>query len=159
MKKAAFKHIVKTKVNKAALDHLNLEKVKHTKVANIKHTQIQIREYLNSVEVSIHEAKFVFALRSRMLDLKVNFRGKYNDIVCPCCNLEEDSQQHLLTCTKLSTDGLIVSSLPNYEQLFSEDVAQQVAITRIIKQNDNMRTNEILADLTTQKYYCGLQYL
>ena len=83
--------------------------------------------------------KFLFLVRNRMLDLKVNFKGKYTDTLCPCCSLEEDSQQHLLDCSKLTIDGVVVDNLPEYEQLFSEDVTEQIQIARMIKQKFNMR--------------------
>ena len=38
-----------------------------------------------------------------MLNFKQNFKGNHlNDMSCPCCFLEADTQIHLIYCTKLS---------------------------------------------------------
>ena len=58
-----------------------------------------------------------------MLQLKCNFKNKYSkkDFQCPLkCNLE-DSQKHLLLCEKLELNQ-ITKQLPQYEDLFSENV-------------------------------------
>ena len=74
-----------------------------------------------------------------MLELKGNYRGKHKDIICPCCKLEEDHQQHLLTCTKLNTGGTLVGQLPEYDHLFGKNVHKQVETSTIIRQKYNLR--------------------
>ena len=69
-----------------------------------------------------------------MLDIKVNFRGKYKDTIRPCCNVGEDTQEHLLTCIALEADNEIAAALPKYEDLFGKDIVTQVEVSRIIKQ-------------------------
>lgn len=46
---------------------------------------------LNRIQTST-----VFKARTRMLDLKNNFRGKYQDIWCRGCGLTEETQDHVL---------------------------------------------------------------
>ena len=78
-----------------------------------------------------------------MLDVKCNYRGKYSDVLCPCCKLEEDTQQHLLVCSSLSMDGVVAGSPPNYNDLFCENLSKQVQISSILKACYEERKNQI----------------
>jgi hypothetical protein len=95
--------------------------------------------YLKPNNISVQEAKFLFTLRARMLDLKCNYRGKYSEVNCPCCKLEEDTQQHLLSCRSLHTDGTLIGSLPDYNDLFSENLSKQVQLSSIMKKQYEKR--------------------
>ena len=97
----SFKTLVKDAVNVEALKYLNKEKKNHSKVAHIVHKKLEMENYLKPCETSTNEGKFLFILRTRMLELKGNFRNKYSDVICPCCKLEEDLQEHLVTCISL----------------------------------------------------------
>ena len=136
MPKATFTAKVKEMVDKVALRNLNKEKQKHSKVSHIHHSKIEMEGYLkpNQSAISVQEANFLFTLRTRMLDIKGNYKGKYNDVICPCCKLEEDYQQHLLSCNYLNTDGAVVGSLPEYSDLFDKSVTKQVNLARLLKQ-------------------------
>ena len=59
------------------------------------------REYIKSLTWS--EASIIFKLRTRMLNLKNNFRNNTNwDILCPRCYKEIDNEQHLFEqCNQL----------------------------------------------------------
>ena len=78
-----------------------------------------------------------------MLNVKCNYRGKYSDVLCPCCKLEEDTQQHLLVCSSLSMDGVVAGSLPDYNDLFCENLSKQVQISSILKACYEERKNQI----------------
>ena len=134
MPKETFRKLVKTNTTRRALEYLHEERSKHSKVSHIQHQDLEIRSYLKTGQVSIQEAKFMFTLRTRMLDIKVNYRGKYKDTICPCCNVGEDTQEHLLTCIALEADTEIAAALPKYEDLFGKDIVKQVEVSRIIKQ-------------------------
>ena len=51
-------------------------------------------EKLNRYQVST-----IFKARTRMLDVKNNFRGKYNDNICRGCGITEETQEHVNECT------------------------------------------------------------
>ena len=42
------------------------------------------------------EASAIFKARTRMIDVKNNFRGKYNDTKCRKCDAETETQEHIL---------------------------------------------------------------
>ena len=56
----------------------------------------------NSVKITKEEAQLIFQLRCRVTKTKINLRGKYDDLECEACGLEEESQQHIIECTELN---------------------------------------------------------
>ena len=137
-----FRHLVRKKTEEKALEHLNKVKSKHTKVMHIAHSKLSMQAYLEANQHSIQERKFLFALRSRMVDVRVNYRDKYFVTICPCCKMEEDSQEHLLSCHMLVDAGTIVRQSPDYQDLFSNNLERQLNITRILKNNFQRRNKK-----------------
>ena len=37
-------------------------------------------------------------MRSRMSDVKINFKGKYDDFECEFCKENEETQKHMMEC-------------------------------------------------------------
>ena len=77
----------------------------------------------------------------------MDFKGLYTDTACPVNCGQEDTIPHLLSCTILrryhtSTDISITDS--RHEDIYSEDVRKQKAITEIYKQLLHIR-NEIIS--------------
>ena len=75
-----FKAKVKTSIRKAAFRYLNGEKARMSKIMHISHEALELQHYLYPTALELSEAKLLFQLRSRMTDVKVNFRKKYPDI-------------------------------------------------------------------------------
>ena len=139
MKKSTFKNIVRKKTAGRALEDLNSIKARHSKVLHIVHRKLAIQSYLVGTDASTLESKFLFALRCRMVDLKANFRNKYGDNICPCCQDNEDTQEHLLHCEMLQEKSSLVETLPIYQDLFCENMGKQVRICRTIKKKFEIR--------------------
>ena len=68
------------------------------------------------------QASNIFKARTRMIDTKNNFRGKYNDLVCRACKLEVETQDHILEkcqtihtadVTKVTTIDVFDDDVPN----------------------------------------------
>jgi hypothetical protein len=133
MKTSSFRSLVKRKTATEALRYLNLVKSKHTKVLNIVHQKLEISRYFIGNEMRIQECKFLFALRSRMVDVKANYRDKYWDTIFPCCKLEDDTQEHLLSCHMIDAGGVMIGTLPNYQDLFGINVDKQMEVSRILR--------------------------
>ena len=72
MKKSSFR--VKRKTATEALRYLNQVKSKHSKVLNIVHKRLEIATYFTGNDMRVTECKFLFALRSRMIDIRANNR-------------------------------------------------------------------------------------
>ena len=143
MKKEDLKVLVKEACENKALEYLNKVKAKHSKVRDIQHSKWEMQGYLqpNQEYLSIQEAKFIFLLRTRMLDVKVNFENKYRDKSCPNCETREDSQPHLLECVKLIDGTAIANSIPDYCDLFGDNLGKMLNTSRIIENSFRRRKN------------------
>ena len=133
MSKLAFEYLIKEK-NKAG---------EGGKTSRIQFSELSIQKYLVPLETSVKMAKFIFHARSRMLDVKNNYKNrKYTDMLCPiCCDPEStDSQQHLLVCQDLVEADLVSpGSRLCYDDLFSTDVQKQVAVATLLEKRFSKR--------------------
>ena len=100
---------------------------------------MKMQEYFSPNVITIQEAKFLFLIRCRMLEVRNNFSGSYSDLICPLCRLCEDSQNHLLECSKLAEEGELVTKIPEYDYLFSGNLMQKVEVARTIIAKYKMR--------------------
>jgi hypothetical protein len=67
-----------------------------------------------------NEASTIFKARTRMLDIKNNFRGKYTDLSCRACGGENETQEHVMEyCTVLHKDE---EKKVTKEAIFTEDI-------------------------------------
>ena len=94
-----------------------------SKGRNIFYSELKLQEYLKSGQaLSIEEKAFIFAARSNMIDVHANFKIGKTDILCRKCQSEDETQQHILVCKALSDNCvLVISHIPEYEDLNSEN--------------------------------------
>ena len=146
MSKHAFKALVKKKETEHTLSELNNEKVKHSKVAHIEHKVLEMQQYLKPNGMSTEQAQFTFMIRSRMLDIKCNYKGQYTDMLCPVCGKHEDSQEHLMVCEELNDMNTVVAQIPEYSSLFGPSLDKLVQISSIIRENYSKRKDKLKSD-------------
>ena len=143
MPQATFSALVKKNERIATLKYLNDQKVtkNHTKILHIDHSELSMQDYLKPNGASIEESKFTFLVRSRMLDIRTNYRGQYldTDTLCPVCLKEEDTQQHLLVCDQLCESETIVKQVPEYSDLFGENLDKKLLISRVLRKHFQAR--------------------
>ena len=144
MSETTLKNVLNKKAEKKALEYLNKEKKSKTK--HIIHHQLNIQPYLKAGKMNNMQRKFLFQLRARMLDLKVNFQGSHSNLQCELCGKHEDNQESLLTCEKLMDSSGLVGDLPVYNDLFEQDVEKQFQISAILKKKFDMR-NKLLNEM------------
>ena len=73
-------------------------------------------KYMN--ELSREKASIIFKARTRMIDIKNNFRNKYNDLTCRACGEETEAQEHVLeNCPSIHTTE---DSKVRHQDLFNE---------------------------------------
>ena len=78
----------------SALKRASVKKIRKLKICFEKYLQ---SEYLKSLPHLL--ARLVFKARSRMYDVKDNFKVKYGfDLNCPFCRKEAETLQHILLC-------------------------------------------------------------
>ena len=99
--------------------------------------------------MSNFESQFVFTLRSRMVDIRCNYRGQQVSTLCPLCHKEEDSQPHLIHCEKLSDSTALVISTPEYMNLFGDDKEERFRIANILKTQFEKRKKILKSNLVT----------
>ena len=99
-----FGKMLKKSIEEKTLKYLNKIKLKHTKVLHIGHNSLSLQEYLKPENVkSVNLSKFLFQSRTRMLEVKANFRNdtKNEDMSCPLNCKDENDQMHLLKCDQI----------------------------------------------------------
>ena len=84
--------------------------------------------------MSIQLKAFIFTLRSRMIDVKCNFKAGKTDLNCRKCLKEEENQEHLLSCASLADNSVVSSSsdTPIYQDLFSDNKHKIKTIGQIL---------------------------
>ena len=120
LKKSDLKNIVNKAVMDKAYGELTTLKGIHSKVMKVKHFKLEMQKYLksNPIKISQEEAQMIFKLRSRVTDVKINQRGKYEEYECAVCKKEDESQKHIMECEELDKFKKNNIKPPEYEKLF-----------------------------------------
>ena len=139
MDKDTLKFAVKKACEDKALEYLNRKKAGHSKVLHLSHTRWETQPYLQPNQISSHEAKFIFLLRTRMLDVKMNYRNKHPNLSCPICESANDEQAHLLACVKLVDEMELVEDGFSYENIFESNLDEILRVSRRIQTNFKKR--------------------
>ena len=138
--KISFKNKVRIAVQEAALEFLNSSKKDKSKLKDLYYDELKIQEYLISDELLTSEKKLLFQLRTRMINVKDNFKHGHVDLVCPLCMTYNDTQQHLLECQSILKDASsLVHPGMKYAELFGKEVRKQVLLTRVFRVNMKIR--------------------
>ena len=119
--KSELKRTTKEKLKTAALKYLLSVKENHSKSKDLKYENLQLQEYLKpnfEISLTIQEKQFIFTARSRMMDVKVNFKLGQKDLLCRACRKADENQQHLLECERLSQFDLVTRLSFQYQDLF-----------------------------------------
>ena len=103
IKKNDFKNILRKKIETNALEKLEQRKKLHTKVNHIQHGVLKMQTYLKPTRTNLakEERQNIFKLRSRVTEVKMNYKGKYEDLTCTACKVEEETQEHILECQEI----------------------------------------------------------
>ena len=126
MKKCKFKKLVYNRLQEVAREYLISLKEKHSKLDNIKNTY-NLEPYLTSNNITTEEKQTLFKLRTRMIEVKDNFKSYYGqDLTCKFCP-EKETQSHLLVCREIV--DTIDTSKYSYEDIF-KDIKKQEPIAR-----------------------------
>ena len=127
-----------------AFKDLNKQKENLTKVMNIKHKKLEIQKYLKACNIKItqEEAQEIFKLRSRVSDVKMNFKGKYDSLECEACQEnEEESQQHIINCKILNENNENIGNVPEYEEIYNGNTKMKLKIAKLFLENIKNREN------------------
>ena len=114
---------------------------------------MEMQPYLRNESMKIEEKKLMFRLRNRLIDVKLNFRKKYNgDLNCRLCKLAEESQSHLLNCIVVLDDENIKEALEGYtyDDVFSTNLNTQAHMVYVFQSILKLRS-KILKCQTIQE--------
>ena len=126
----------KTRIELAGQDK---SKVKHLTQNSQDWEPGKSREYMKTL--SRNQASIIFKSRTRMLDVKNNYRGKYPNLVCRGCGKEDETQTHVLDeCSTTTEQGIL--KVDN-TQIFSEDTeVLKEAARKITKIMENLEKQD-----------------
>ena len=94
VKKSEWKRRVKEGLNLCMEKELMGQKEKMTKLRFTRSFEKQ--DYIK--DCPMNKVKKIMKLRLNMTELKANFKGKYRDVICPACGVEEETTEHALAC-------------------------------------------------------------
>ena len=136
MKKVTFRKLVNTQVRQLARDYLIKLKNKHTKLNNLS-DNYSFEPYLSSMNITTEEKQTLFKFKTRMVEVKANFKTQYgHNLTCNFC-LEEETQFHLVSCKEVTKD--IDMSKFEYEDIYKDITKQEEAakgLHKILRQRN-----------------------
>ena len=100
--KDAWKRLVKEQIRKTAFDNLTLDIINKTKTKDLHYTSLETQSYIT--EYHHKQASIIFKLRSRSIDCRVNRKSSNPDLSCRLCEVEEETQEHVVNCP-IVTEG------------------------------------------------------
>ena len=103
MSKVKWKNTVKKSVNENALLYLETVKQTHSKVKLLKHPKLQIQAYFlpNKLNMCKEEIQYIFKMRCKVVNVKMNLQGIYDTYECKVCLHENESQEHVYQCKEI----------------------------------------------------------
>ena len=101
----------------------------------VEHNTHKIQKYLqpNKTKITKEEAQLIFGLRCRVTKVKINVRGKYDNLDCRACDMEEETQQHILVCEELNRKNTAEDI--KYEKIFNGTVSDKLKVAQKFKEN------------------------
>ena len=153
--KYVYKNRLKKHMHSFMLKELKKQQQEHSKIKQICYKGLETQEYLKTHMLNNHEVFLLFSLRSRNAkQFKANF--PYNrDQTCPMegCN-EIDTQEHCLKCEKTIPTSNTYGDHIQYHDIYSEELAKQVAVTRLF--SSLLEKREDASALTTGPVCCPI---
>ena len=111
-------------------EYLLQKQVNHSKSINLDISD-DPQEYLTNDEMTLEEKKLLFQLRRRMIDIKENFKSRYNgDNLCEFCKSDAETFIHLPQCEVLKADPNVGELLTNIEP---DDIYRDVEQVKSVK--------------------------
>ena len=139
MKKCEFKKMIKQNIEIEAKNDLNAKKLNHSKVRNLQHNNIGMQKYLKhgQTQISVEERQLIFKLRAKVTDVKMNFRGMYEEFQCDICHEENEPQRHIIEeCRILNKNE---EEKLEYTKIENGNINQMVEIARHFRRNIEFR--------------------
>ena len=93
-------------------------------------------EYIN--KLTRNKVNTIISARSRMLNIKHNYKNAHKDLKCRLCNTDEETQKHILEeCQNLKD----VTAPITKQMIFNENVTELNEISKMINKRMNIVEN------------------
>ena len=115
----------------AAFEYLKLQQSKQDKIKNIEYQKFEMQGYLADGDRNTNLSKVIFKARGRNLDIKLQKKWKYDDILCSGCKTNEESGEEVLNCKSFGENKEKVS----YSMFFSDLVKEQTKVGNKMMKN------------------------
>ena len=139
MNKVKWKNMLKQSIMNISLKKLESKKQTHSKVKHLKHPRLVTQSYLlpNDQKISKEEIQLIFNIRSRVLNVKMNLQGLHESYECEICEKDDETQKHIYECTEIwkSKENLTNDKIPDYEDVMTGNLKDQLKVARIMKDN------------------------
>ena len=129
-------------MNHEAFEYLTKIQSTHTKSKQIEYKCLELQNYLKAGnDMTIQEKCFVFKARSHCVQVKCNFKVGLSDLKCRQCGIEDERQDHIMTCIALEDNSVSNQNMPKYSEIFSDDPVKITIIGRILQRKFKNLTN------------------
>ena len=118
LSKLKWKKIVQKAMRTKAFDDLIEKQTNYLKGEDLSYGKLEIRTYLLSKNINTSQKNLIFKIRTNMINVKSNYSHSYIEFSCPCCKIEEDTQEHMLTTCQSITSKL---TQKEYRAIFSQN--------------------------------------
>ena len=100
MEKNEFKKIVEKATRKKAFNDLIEMKSKHSKMKNLHYKELKMQQYFSSDnnDITPQDVIGIFKLRTRMTEVKSNYKNNNESLECEICFENNETQEHILSC-------------------------------------------------------------
>ena len=124
----------------------------HSKVRSEIYKDVDGKKYFNDPKFTPDLSNLIFKLRTRMFDVRNNFRNNYirSNTLCPLCCSAEDSQEHLMECHFI-TNNYNNNKNCIYDDIFSDDNDKLYNIAILMKEAIEIRNTLIETVTGTEK--------
>ena len=86
----------------------------------------------NDFELSVKDRQFLFQFRTCGIEAKANKTWRYDQLFCVSCQDQSkiEKGRHILECNILCDQNDLITFLPEYNNLYSTEVQEQIYTSR-----------------------------
>ena len=118
MSKFSLKQVLKKQIPVVAFQYLKKLAESHSKVNHVMYRNLKGMPYFEDCRLSAEQIKLLFKFRTRMVNVRNNFRRNYACSSCPLCGMHIDTQEHLFECIMIKKH---FKPTVEYADIFSDD--------------------------------------
>jgi hypothetical protein len=135
MKPGKAKRHIKKNIQKEFRQEMFTNRQNKSKITYLKKGYIGQEKANYTNVLTREETSILFKTRTRMLDIKANYKNKYSDLTCRLCKKEEETQEHIINWCEVTIQQKL--ALAN-EVIFLRGKTNKKKVVETVKQIMNM---------------------